>query len=98
MKFLKITVASLLVSSASAFSPKTFGVTPKKTATPTVITSNPASHPALWRPPMQMVAGGAEKAYGEEYYDGMCMIVGIYERRAIGLRTGQTLVWSIEPG
>lgn len=27
---------------------------------------------------MQMVAGGAEKAYGEEYYDGMCMIVGIY--------------------
>lgn len=27
----------------------------------------------LWRPPMKMVAGGAERAYGEEYYDGMFM-------------------------
>ena len=23
-----------------------------------------------WRAPMQMVAGGAERAYGEDYYDG----------------------------
>ena len=23
-----------------------------------------------WRPPMKMVAGGAERAYGDEYYDG----------------------------
>jgi len=24
-----------------------------------------------WRAPMNMVAGGAERAYGEDYYDGM---------------------------
>ena len=24
-----------------------------------------------WRAPMKMVAGGAERAYGEDYYDGM---------------------------
>lgn len=24
-----------------------------------------------WRPPMNMVAGGAERAYGDEYYDGV---------------------------
>jgi hypothetical protein len=26
----------------------------------------------LWRPPMKMVAGGAERAYGQEYYEGAC--------------------------
>ena len=32
-----------------------------------------------WRAPMQMVAGGAERAYGEDYYDGkyiFCYICG----------------------
>jgi len=26
-----------------------------------------------WRAPMNMVAGGAERSYGEDYYDGMCL-------------------------
>ena len=29
-----------------------------------------ASETGGWRSPLQMVAGGAEKAYGEDYYDG----------------------------
>jgi hypothetical protein len=35
--------------------------------------SNQVSSPLLWRPPkqvMKMVAGGAERAYGQEYYEG----------------------------
>jgi hypothetical protein len=65
MKF-QIALISLLATSAAAFSPKPF-VTPSKS----LVTSSP-EHSALWRPPMKnhMVAGGAEKAYGEEYYDG----------------------------
>jgi len=27
-----------------------------------------------WRSPLQMVAGGAEKAYGEDYYDGAFLV------------------------
>jgi len=27
-----------------------------------------------WRSPLQMVAGGAEKAYGEDYYDGALLV------------------------
>ena len=72
MKFLStILSAALLASSADAFSPaKQFGVKPgNKIARPTIV-SQSETHPALWKPP-QMVAGGAEKAYGEEYYDGM---------------------------
>lgn len=66
MKF-QIALISLLASSAAAFSPKPF-VTPSTS----LVTSAP-EHSSLWKPPkrnLEMVAGGAEKAYGEEYYDG----------------------------
>lgn len=63
MKF-KIAALSLLAASAEAFSPKAF--VPK-----TALTNGPPNSD-LWRPPMNanMAAGGAEKAYGDEYYDG----------------------------
>ena len=57
MKF-KIALLSLLASGSTAFSPR--GFVPPTTQSKTDV----------WRPPMNMVAGGAEKAYGEEYYDG----------------------------
>ena len=66
MKF-QIALIALLASSAAAFSPKPF-VTPSKSLVTSV-----DQHPGLWTPPkrnLEMVAGGAEKAYGEEYYDG----------------------------
>ena len=38
---------------------------------PTMEEADVQNHPALWRPPaMKMAAGGAERAYGDEYYDG----------------------------
>jgi hypothetical protein len=61
MKF-QIALMSLLAATATAFSPRAI-VTPNKNKAP-------EQHSALWRPPMNMVAGGAEKAYGQEYYDG----------------------------
>jgi hypothetical protein len=64
----QIALIALLASSAAAFSPKPF-VTPSKS----LVTSSSDQHPGLWTPPkrnLEMVAGGAEKAYGEEYYDG----------------------------
>lgn len=62
MKF-QVALLSLLAISAEAFSPKAF--VPKTTTT-----NNGGANSELWRPPMNMVAGGAEKAYGEEYYEG----------------------------
>jgi hypothetical protein len=66
MKF-QIALIALLASSAAAFSPKPL-VTPSKS-----LVTSADQHPGLWTPPkrnLEMVAGGAEKAYGEEYYDG----------------------------
>lgn len=66
MKF-KVAVLSLLVASAQAFSPKAF--VPKSALNNN---NNGSPNSELWRPPMNtnMVAGGAERAYGDEYYDG----------------------------
>jgi hypothetical protein len=67
MKF-HIALIGLLTASAAAFSPK-----PLVPASKSIITSSSPEHSALWTPPkkgVNMVAGGAEKAYGEEYYDG----------------------------
>jgi len=62
---------------AAAFAPRSFGMaTPHKKTTASILSKgagNPSSDPKrpdLWRPPMNMVAGGAERAYGDEYYDG----------------------------
>lgn len=75
MKFFSAVVsAALFAGSVDAFSPQQFGVTPgKKIATPSVV-SQEKKHPAVWRPP-QMVAGGAERAMGDDYYDGTCSFV-----------------------
>jgi hypothetical protein len=73
------------VGSASAFRPATkpFGldrykigqtdnIEPSSVSSSSLVTGvkDPTQHPALWRPPMKMVAGGEERAYGNDYYDG----------------------------
>ena len=62
MKF-QVALLTLLAASAEAFSPKAF--VPKSS-----LKNEGASGSDLWRPPMNMVAGGAERAYGDEYYEG----------------------------
>jgi len=62
----RVALLLLLAGSVSAFSPKAF--VPKRVL-PTLNTDS-ASTPS-WKTPMNMVAGGAERAYGEEYYDGV---------------------------
>jgi hypothetical protein len=62
-----------LAGSTSAFTPpKPFGVERYKIGKQEIesVEKDPTQHPALWRPPMKMVAGGAERAYGDDYYDG----------------------------
>ena len=59
----KLAAAALclaLASTADAFKPTAF--VSKKISTPSL--SND------WRPGMKMVAGGAERAYGDDYYEG----------------------------
>lgn len=63
MKFTSFVLWSLIVSSASAFGPK-----PLILPTTTKAAVQDGSSP-LWRPPMNMAAGGAERAQ-PEYYDG----------------------------
>lgn len=49
-----------------------------------------------WRAPMKMVAGGAERAYGEDYYDGTytcCNVCGCYSQAACAC----SMVWTAEP-
>jgi hypothetical protein len=87
MKFSVAAVAAcaLSASTAAAFSPTPLANTPSILTSANSWTSkepvkndllDPSAHPALWRPPlkssMKMVAGGAERAYGDEYYDGEC--------------------------
>lgn len=67
-----------------AFSPKGFAtnkaglLVPPSVQDGSTSTSNPGSNNSpplpLWRPPsnMDMVAGGAERAAGQEYYEGAC--------------------------
>lgn len=73
----KVALVGLLasVSSASAFTPpKAFVVDNSKNRVvggkPAISETDPTQHAALWIPPMKMVAGGAERAYGDDYYDG----------------------------
>ena len=62
MKFTTGVLWSLLVASASAFGPKPLVL-------PSTATAAQQQGSSVWRPPM-MAAGGAERAYQEEYYDG----------------------------
>ena len=72
---IKAAVLCLLASGAQAFSPK--GFVPNKSGLMVPPTSSQDdSNSPLWRPPMNMVAGGAERAYGQEYYEGACLVCG----------------------
>ena len=64
MKF-QAAVLSLLVGGASAFSPKAYV---QNKAGLLVPKGQEDSTPLFTRP--NMVAGGAERAYGQEYYEG----------------------------
>lgn len=61
MKF-QVALLSLLAASAQAFSPK--HLVPQST-----IHNGGSPSSELWRPPMNMVAGGAERAQ-DDYYEG----------------------------
>ena len=65
MKISAAAVLTLLASGVSAFSPKAF--VPKKSGllVPPEVGVDPTVASR-----MQMVAGGAERAYGQEYYEG----------------------------
>ena len=70
MKFTFGALCSLLLtSSAAAFGPKPL-VLPKTTKAASADASS-----LLWRPPMNMAAGGAERAYQDEYYEGTRVLV-----------------------
>lgn len=58
-------VGLLSCSAASAFSPS---VNSNNRRSNLIVPD--AADSALWRAPMQMAAGGAERAYGQEYYEG----------------------------
>lgn len=62
------TVLSLLAVGASAFSPN--GFVSRKSGLVVPPSAQDESNSPLWRPP-NMVAGGAERSYGQEYYEGM---------------------------
>ena len=68
MKFLSAAILGLVASTAQAFSPKNF--VPQPGSGVLVPGSSENTDSGLWRPPMNMVAGGAERAYGQEYYEG----------------------------
>ena len=57
-------ILCLLATGANAFSPK--GVVRKSG----LIVPQDDSASSLWTPP-NMVAGGAERSYGQEYYEGV---------------------------
>ena len=69
MKFLSAAILCLVAGTANAFSPKTFVPRPGSGVLVPGGDSN-KNDGELWRPPMNMVAGGAERAYGQEYYEG----------------------------
>jgi hypothetical protein len=54
----------LLATTAEAFSPKQLVTKMAE------MTNDVTSNPGLWRAPMNMVAGGAERAQRDEYYEG----------------------------
>lgn len=68
MKFTIGILWSLVLSSAAAFGPKPLILPSTASAA-----KNGAS--PLWRPPMNMAAGGAERAYQDEYYEGTPVVL-----------------------
>jgi hypothetical protein len=77
MKFYAAVVALSAVlagTEVSAFSPRNFISNKSGLMVPSTGTSmeqqQQQQQSSLWIPPMKMVAGGAERAYGQEYYEG----------------------------
>jgi hypothetical protein len=74
MKFYAAVVALSAVlagTEVSAFSPRNFISNKSGLMVPSTGTSmEQQQQSSLWIPPMKMVAGGAERAYGQEYYEG----------------------------
>jgi hypothetical protein len=69
MKIQAAVLCSLAIG-ASAFSPKGFVAHKSGLMVPPSANQDDANSP-LWRSPnMNMVAGGAERSYGQEYYEG----------------------------
>ena len=66
-------VAAVATSGVEAFSPsgKGYAQTPSGLMVPEQLKNKDGS---LWTP--NMVAGGAERAVGQEYYEGACSIFG----------------------
>jgi hypothetical protein len=67
MKF-QASVLCLLATGAAAFSPRQSFVT-RNSGLVVPTAEDESSNSPLWRPP-KMVAGGAERAHGQEYYEG----------------------------
>jgi hypothetical protein len=63
--------AVLGCTDVSAFSPRNVVANKSGLMVPSASTLKELQQQSpLWRPPMNMVAGGAERAYGQEYYEG----------------------------
>ena len=70
MKFGTCTLvgALLLAVGCDAFNPHKITVQQK------LVAAQEAAAAHGWKAPMNMVAGGAERQYGDDYYDGECVI------------------------
>jgi hypothetical protein len=66
---LKLALIGLLSSASTAYGFSPVGKNPLLNQVMQA-RENVAASQSQWRPPMNMVAGGAEKAYGQEYYEG----------------------------
>jgi hypothetical protein len=76
MKFYSTVVGFFAVlgcTEVSAFSPTNFVSNKSGLMVPSTSKEQQQQQSPLWRPPMNMVAGGAERAYGQEYYEGACV-------------------------
>ena len=75
MKF-TAAVVCLLAGGASAFSPRGFVANKSGLMVPPSAQDD-SNSPLTTRPPMNMVAGGAERAYGQEYYEGTLRVADV---------------------
>lgn len=82
MKFYSAVVVCVLatVGSTDAFSPRNYVPNKSGLMVPSS-SSTEQQQQQQSRPPMNMVAGGAERAYGQEYYEGASTVWIIWERR-----------------
>lgn len=83
MKFgTPVLLGFLLAAGGSTSCCAAFSINPHKTAVQkalsnvvnTACAQQKQEATASLRAPMNMVAGGAERAYGDDYYDGACVI------------------------